>query len=309
MAVQRRVGPWARLSRWTLCLQWTLCLHGGGAPPGRAFRRVVQPGARSAKYFEISLRVFTRSIIRAKGDAMSLSILRITSVRRSVRNDEYLSPQGKPSNEQRTAEKNLVGWKYWCCLAKAEPLKPTWQQCESLFLKAIRSSRRQGRYSVKKWVAAKQACKLCNIDFESAVNTKLATGQTPLQHLASSHDHKALHFVHTYISPGDYAGNIHFGKAYELGYAPFKGTWTVPGATSEFGYYGQLNDLRDLEGYGVLRWKNGITYVGKWATSWEVFTNPARLKNRAVLREPHYPDLGFSYGRYWSDIEAEPIPT
>ena len=90
------------------------------------------------------------------------------------------------------------------------------QTCYAAFGEAMQISRSFDFYShdgsQHKSQAARASCQPAGFSFREAVDMPVWGHQTPLQCLAVSYDHHALHFVHSCLPQGLYKGGIYLGK-------------------------------------------------------------------------------------------------
>lgn len=188
-----------------------------------------------------------------------------------------------------------------------------------LLEKAVRSSRLYDSWesnstSIKKWKAAIDACEAANIPFQIAVDTPLANGQTPLKALTSLHDHEALHFVHSCLRKGFYSGGVFLGDVGQARPAAVV-DWPCPAAQlgtiypkrPPFTYVGGTK-MGHIDGYGVITWHNGNTYVGQWESKtvwrWDSPTS-VNLDDKVARQSTRLcsstgEDMLFTYVEPWS---------
>ena len=185
-----------------------------------------------------------------------------------------------------------------------------WSRCASALRHAVKSSERGDDHAFQKWAVAKNTCRQNNIDFQKAVDRPLESGKTALQRLAKTRDHQALHFVQSNIPPGVYQGDLYLGRHCNRDSSRPISWWSLKGAPAEFGYCGQTGPYNlDFQGYGVLTWKNGITYVGEYSTQFKVSFKPVSIRTLSTLREPDCDNLCFEYNHDWLGVKMAPYRT
>ena len=145
------------------------------------------------------------------------------------------------------------------------PPSPT-TKCQRLLMEALESSGRGEKTALYKWELAKKGCEKSGIPFKQAMNSELPIGATALRRLVDATDHASLRFVHSNLPAGSYAGNVYLG--------PYKGKCTEPLLRVDWSYpskrpiyRGEMDDVQQFCGYGVLDWVDYKSYVGEWSST------------------------------------------
>ncbi len=139
-------------------------------------------------------------------------------------------------------------------------------ESQRLLIEALESSGRKEKTALCKWKLAKKSCEKLGIPFKQAMDSELPIGATALRRLVDATDHASLRFVHSNLPAGSYSGGVYLG--------PYKGDCTKPPSRVDRSYEsnrpiyrGEMSNLQQFCGYGVVDWVDYKSYVGEWSSA------------------------------------------